>query len=76
MQTYIYSAVAGLIGLAIGCVAVALLLRTQTKQAQTAMETARERSEAMEGNISVRSKELETESRAQGLCREIAWSRS
>lgn len=63
MNPYIYSAIAGLLGLGVGCVAVALLLRTQTKQAQTALDEARQRAIDVDNNIATRTKELEVESR-------------
>lgn len=63
MNPYIWSAVAGLIGLAVGCVAVALLLRSQTKQARTALDEARQNAVDVDTNIATRSKELEVESR-------------
>jgi ribonuclease Y len=63
MSPYILSAVAGLVGLALGCVAVALLLRKQTQQAQKALESAQKRSLDFDSNIATRTKELEVEAR-------------
>lgn len=63
MNPYIYSAIAGLLGLGVGCVAVALLLRSQTKQAQVAMEEAQKHALDVDQNIATRTRELEVESR-------------
>ena len=63
MNPYIYSAIAGLLGLGIGCAAVALLLRSQTKQAQDAMEEAQKHALDVDQNIATRTRELEVESR-------------
>jgi ribonuclease Y len=60
---YVLSAVAGLIGLAIGCAAVALLLKNQSQQAQSALEDAQKRTSELDANLSARAKELEIESR-------------
>jgi ribonuclease Y len=63
MNPYIISALTGLLGLAVGCVAVALLLRSQTKQVQIALDEARRQAVDVDQNIATRTKELEVESR-------------
>jgi ribonuclease Y len=63
MNPYILSAIAGLIGLAIGCVAVVVLLKNQSQQAQTALQDAQKRATELDTSIASRTKELEVEAR-------------
>lgn len=63
MSPIILSAVVGLLGLAVGCTAVALLLKNQSLEAKTALEAAQRRADEYDSNLTARTKELEVESR-------------
>src|SRR5690606_2821123 len=51
------------IGLGIGCAAVALLLKSQIKDAQAALDETRRQAVDVDANLATRTKELEIESR-------------
>ena len=63
MSEYIWAAVAGLLGIGIGCAIVVLLLKSQTQQARAALDEAQKRAGDVDVNIASRTKELEVEAR-------------
>lgn len=63
MNPVIYLAISGLIGLGVGSVAVALLLKSQLKNTQTTLEDVQKQAVDVDALIATRTRELEVESR-------------
>lgn len=63
MSVYIISVVVGLIGLGIGCGAMAILLRQKSSEAEQLLHKAQEKSAETEAGLATRIRELEVESR-------------
>jgi ribonuclease Y len=62
-MVYIISVVVGLIGLGIGCGAMAMLLRGKNSEVEKALQEAKEKTASSDADLANRSRELEIESR-------------
>ena len=62
-MVYIISVVVGLVGLAIGCGAMAILLRGKNSEVEQALLEAREKTASSDADLATKTRELEVESR-------------
>ena len=62
-MVYIISVVVGLIGLGIGCGAMAMLLRGKNSEVEQALQEAREKTASSDADLATKTRELEVESR-------------
>lgn len=62
-MVYIISVVVGLIGLGIGCGAMAVLLRGKNSEVEQALQEAKEKTASSDANLANKTRELEVESR-------------
>lgn len=62
-MVYIISVVVGLIGLAIGCGAMAILLRGKNSEVEQALRESREKTASADADLATKTRELEVESR-------------
>ncbi|MDF2440117.1 MAG: ribonucrease [Abditibacteriota bacterium] len=65
MNPYIWSAIAGLLGVALGCFAMVSMLKSKTEEASRATSEARQISEQADSKVEARLRELQLESREQ-----------